>query len=460
MQPLPPNIGRYVVEELVGVGGMGQIYRAQDPVLRRTVAIKLISTKLMSGADRADYIKRFRREAEAAARCAHPNIVAVYDFALHEEQPYLAMEFVAGQSLRQLLDDAPVMDIPDAIAIMLQVLDALTSAHEQGVIHQDIKPGNIMLTADHRVKVGDFGISKLMNVEATTIFSTIGTPSYMSPEQCRGDDIVDGRSDIFSAGAMLFEMVAGERAFQGRNVTEVSHRIQNDSLPLLPAHVRNAAPRLQLVLERAMGKHPADRFDTGTDMAEALRQVLREAAPDNTRIAPEAKVVTVVTPRAPREDSAGRRPHPPLDPTLLKTVEEKLRTYVGPLARILVQTVAARGRSAADLVAEVALSVPDEADRERFLRETASLARIRPPVPPTGGPPLSDSSGRRGSVSLPEQELERAQAALTQFVGPIARVLVRRAAVNASSVEVLWQALSTHIEQPAERAAFLRQRPS
>ena len=160
MQPLPPNIGRYVVEELVGVGGMGQVYKAQDPVLRRTVAIKLISTKLMSGADRADYIRRFRREAEAAARCAHPNIVAVYDFALHEEQPYLAMEFVSGQSLRQLLDDAPAMDVPDAIAIMLQVLDALTSAHEQGVIHQDIKPGNIMLTPSMRVKVGDFGISR------------------------------------------------------------------------------------------------------------------------------------------------------------------------------------------------------------------------------------------------------------------------------------------------------------
>src|SRR5690349_14331770 len=376
MQPLPPNIGRYVVEELVGVGGMGQIYRAHDPVLRRTVAIKLISTKLMSGADRADYIKRFRREAEAAARCAHPNIVAVYDFALHEEQPYLAMEFVSGRSLRQLLDDAPVMEVPNAIAVMLQVLDALTSAHEQGVIHQDIKPGNIMLTAEHRVKVGDFGISKLMNVEATTVFSTIGTPSYMSPEQCRGDDIVDGRSDIFSAGATLFEMVAGERAFQGRNVTEVSRRIQNDNLPLLPANVRNAAPRLQLVLERAMGKHPADRFDTGADMAEALRQVLREAGPDSTRVAPEARVTTVVSPRAPREDSAGRSPQPTLDPTLLKTVEDKLRTYVGPVARVLVQAVAARGRSAADLVSELAQSVPDEADRERFLRETASLARL------------------------------------------------------------------------------------
>jgi serine/threonine-protein kinase len=370
------------------------------------------------------------------------------------------MEFVRGRSLRQLLDDAPVMEVPEAIAIITQVLDALTAAHEQGVIHRDIKPGNIMLTAEHRVKVGDFGISTLMNVETTTVFSTIGTPSYMSPEQCRGDDVVDGRSDIFSAGATLYEMVAGERAFQGRNVTEVSHRIQNDTLPLLPAHVRNAAPRLQLVLERAMGKHPADRFDTGTDMAEALRQVLRETAPDSTRIAPEARITTVVAPR-PREDSAGRKPHPPLDPTLLKTLEEKLRSYVGPVARVLVQTGAARGRSAADLVAEVAQSVPDEADRERFLRETASLIRIRPPAPPGGGPPLSDSSGRRsGRVTLPEQELERAQAVLTQFVGPIARVLVRRAAANTSSVEVLWQALSTHIESPAERAAFLKQRQS
>ena len=460
MQPLPPNIGRYVVEELVGVGGMGQIYKAHDPVLRRTVAIKLISTKLMSGADRADYIRRFRREAEAAARCAHPNIVAVYDFALHEEQPYLAMEFVSGRSLRQLLDDAPVMDVPDAIAIMLQVLDALTSAHEQGVVHQDIKPGNIMMTPEHRVKVGDFGISKLMNVEATTVFSTIGTPSYMSPEQCRGDDIVDGRSDIFSAGAMLYEMVAGERAFQGRNVTEVSHRIQNDNLPLLPAHVRSAAPRLQLVLERAMGKHPADRFDTGTDMAEALRQVLKDVGPDSTRIVPESGLAAPGgAPRTPpREDSVMRERQPPLDPALLTAVEEKLRAYVGPVARILVQTVAARGRSAADLCSELALSVPDEADRERFRREVASLARPRPSAP-TGSPSLSDSSGR-GRVSLPEQELERAQAALTQFVGPIARVLVRRAAANASSVEVLWQALSTHIEQPAERAAFLRQRPS
>jgi serine/threonine-protein kinase len=415
----------------------------------------------MSGADRADYIKRFRREAEAAARCAHPNIVAVYDFALHEGQPFLAMELVYGQSLRQILDAATAMSVPEAIGIMLQVLDALTSAHKQGVIHQDIKPGNIMLGPEKRVKVGDFGISRLMNVETTTVFSTIGTPSYMSPEQCRGDD-VDGRSDLFSAGATLFEMVSGERAFQGRNVTEVSHRIQNDNLPLLPAQVRAAAPRLQLVLERAMGKHPEDRFDTGADMAAALQQVLGEASAaahdslrhDSTRIAPDGGLPPPGNPPEAIVRSAG----PPIDPEILKKVEERLRAHVGPIARVLVNTVAGRHSDAGELCSELARSVPSEADRERFLRDVASFTRSRPAGPSVTSSSLGDSGGR--GITLPEHELDRAQAALTDFVGPIARVLVRRTAANASTVEALWQALANQIESPAERATFLRRRAS
>jgi serine/threonine-protein kinase len=312
-----------------------------------------------------------------------------------------------------------------------------------------------MLTTDHRVKVGDFGISKLMNVETTTIFSTIGTPSYMSPEQCRGDDVVDARSDLFSAGATLFEMTSGERPFQGRSATEVSHRIQNDSLPLLPAHVRNAAPRLQLVLERAMGKHPEDRFDTASDMAEALRQVLREAAPDSTRIAPRNSQADG-NPPARREKVDVDTPGISIASDLLAAVEDALKVYVGPIARILVQRVARRAGSATELCSELELSIPDGPDRDRFRREVASLARPRPSAP-TGSPSLSDSSGR-GRVSLPEQELVRAQAALTQFVGPIAPLLVRRSAAGVSSIEDLWQALSNHIASPAERSAFLRRR--
>jgi len=267
MEPIPAHIGRYVVESLVGAGGMGQIYKAHDPDIRRTVAIKLISTRLMSSSDRSEYMRRFRREAEAAARCAHPNIVAIYDFALHEGQPFLAMEFVHGMSVRQIIDEKP-MAVPDAIQVMLQVLDALASAHEQGVIHQDVKPANIMLTPQGRAKVADFGISRFANADLTSISSSMGTPNYMAPEQCRGGT-VDHRADLFAAGATLFEMVAGERAFAGRSTAEVTHRIMNERLPLLPAAVRAEAPRLQFVLERAMGKQPEDRFDSGYEMAEA-----------------------------------------------------------------------------------------------------------------------------------------------------------------------------------------------
>ncbi|HEY6719856.1 MAG TPA: serine/threonine-protein kinase [Reyranella sp.] len=453
--PLPPTIGRYVVENLVGIGGMGQIFKAHDPDIGRPVAIKLISTELMSSASRAEYIKRFRREAQAAARCAHPNIVAIYDFALHEGQPFIAMEFVHGVSLRQALDAAPVMAVPDAVRIILQVLDALASAHEEGVVHQDVKPANIMLTPDMRVKVADFGICRFVNMEVTITTSSMGTPNYMSPEQCRGGP-VDGRSDLFAAGATLFEMVAGEHAFPGRNVAEVTHRIQNEPLPMLPAPVRAVAPRLQLVLERAMGKQPEDRFDTGYEMAEALRQVLggrRGDEEESTRVSPMPVAGDAPSQKAPADARPGTEPR--LDADTLQALEHKLTDYVGPIARILVRTTSGRSRSVADLCSQLALSIADGAEREQFRREVNLLIRSRSAVADGASPP---GAGTARSHRLPEHELERVQEALVQYVGPIARVLVRRATADASSVEALWLSLSNHIDSPAERATFLRQR--
>jgi serine/threonine protein kinase len=453
--PLPPTIGRYVVENLVGIGGMGQIFKAHDPDIGRPVAIKLISTELMSSASRAEYIKRFRREAQAAARCAHPNIVAIYDFALHEGQPFIAMEFVHGVSLRQALDAAPVMAVPDAVRIILQVLDALASAHEEGVVHQDVKPANIMLTPDMRVKVADFGICRFVNMEVTITTSSMGTPNYMSPEQCRGGP-VDGRSDLFAAGATLFEMVAGEHAFPGRNVAEVTHRIQNEPLPMLPAPVRAVAPRLQLVLERAMGKQPEDRFDTGYEMAEALRQVLggrRGDEEESTRVSPIPVAGDAPSQKAPADARPGTEPR--LDADTLQALEHKLTDYVGPIARILVRTTSGRSRSVADLCSQLALSIADGAEREQFRREVNLLIRSRSAVADGASPP---GAGTARSHRLPEHELERVQEALAQYIGPIARVLVRRATADASSVEALWLSLSNHIESPAERSAFLRLR--
>jgi eukaryotic-like serine/threonine-protein kinase len=287
----------------------------------------------------------------------------------------------------------------------------------------------------------------------------MGTPNYMSPEQCRGG-MVDGRSDLFSAGATLFEMVTGERAFPGHNVGEVSHRIQNERLPLLPAPVRAVAPRLQFVLERAMEKQPEDRFHTGEEMAEALRQVLGGSRDDEgnviTRISPAGGVAGgTADSQKVRRDAGAQAREAQLDADTLQALEHKLTGYVGPIARILVRTTAGRSRSVGDLCSQLALSITDSAEREQFRREVELLLRSRSPVA-AGTSQRSDSNVR--SARLPEQELERVQEALTQFVGPIARVLVRRATADASSVEALWLSLSNHIESPAERSAFLRQR--
>jgi len=453
VEPHSTTIGRYVVEGLIGAGAMGRIYRARDPNIKRIVAIKVISTKLMSGGDRDDYIKRFHREAEAAARCAHPNIVTIYDFALHEGEPFLAMEFVDGMSLRQALDESPVMAVPEALGIVLQVLDALASTHEQGVVHQDIKPANIMLTATRRVKVGDFGISRFANVEATIDSNLVGTPAYMSPEQCRGEK-ADGRTDLFSVGTTLFEMVAGKRAFAGLNLTEISHQICNGRLPLLPAKVRAAVPRLQTVLERATAKQPEDRYSTATAMGDALRQVLAvgaEETGDETRIE-KAGGPARGTPTPPPVAS---RPAVPIDAETLRLLEDRLRTYLGPIARVMVRAAADKSRSLDELCAELILAVREGAERERFRREVEPLMRTS----------LGWSFGQESAVEssmtlsqLPERELERAQAALTHYTGPIASILVREVADNASTIDALWEGLARHIDSPAERTEFLRRR--
>jgi serine/threonine-protein kinase len=439
VERLPGAIGRYVVEALVGTGAMGRIFKAHDPDIRRTVAIKLISTGLMSQTDRDFYLRCFRREAEAAARCVHPNVVTIYDFALHEGEPYLAMEFVDGISLRQALDETPVMTAPDAVGLVLQVLDALACAHSHGVVHQDIKPANIMLTQGvqvpgRQVKVSDFGISRIAGTETTTAQVMAGTPAYMSPEQCRGEP-VDGRADLFAVGVLLFEMLAGRRAFTGRSLIEVSHRIQNEGLPLLPQEVRSVAPRLQDALQRATAKTPEDRFASANDMAAALRQALADAQDDATHVQLRQEAT------AGTASAVGGR----FDPDMVRRVEAKLRPYVGPIAPMLVRDAVNRSRSVDELSAELVQSLRDDAERDWFRRE------VEPQLRQVG-------SGTVGDMRPTEQELARAQAALRPFVGPVASLLVRRVAGTASTVDALWQDLALTLSSPADQAAFLRQR--
>ena len=424
---LPERIGRYRVEAVLGRGAMGVIYRAEDPEIGRKVAIKLISTLLLSGADREEYLARFRREAQAAGRCLHPNVVAVHDFAMHEGEPFLVMEHVDGIDLRRALDDGRRFAVAATAALVLQILDGLGAAHALGTVHRDIKPANVLLLPDGRAKLADFGIARIVGADLTAPDRVIGTPGYMAPEQWRGEP-ADAQTDLFATGALLYEMLSGERAFPGKSQAEIVQRVLNADPAPLPAAIAAAAPGMAVVLARALAKRREDRFASAQDMADALRRAVA--------MAPDATVVA----------AASRAGGLAIGAMLTQSLERSLQSHVGPIARVLVQNALRTASSPEMLCASLAASIAEPSERRRFERE--SLSKLR------------EGSGSGRAVApgrVTAEELERAQRVLTRFLGPIARVLVRRAAATAATGEALWDALAAYIEDEDERAAFRRE---
>ena len=263
--------GRYEIVGELGRGAMGVVYKAVDPVIGRTVAVKAIRLSSEgTGLSRAELLARFQTEARAAGLLTHPNIVVVFDAGEEDGLYYITMEMVEGKSLQALLDDGHAFPLPRVLRIVEQACSALQFAHERNVVHRDIKPANIMLTADDTVKVTDFGTAKILQfgtVQQTA--HVMGTPSYMSPEQVKGR-AVDGRSDIFSLGVMLYEMLTGEKPFPGQNITTVIYKIVNEE-PVPPKQVDPAIHAgISAVVMKALAKDPETRYQSCREMWDDL----------------------------------------------------------------------------------------------------------------------------------------------------------------------------------------------
>ena len=276
-EPNSERFGRYEILSVLGRGAMGVVYQARDPKINRVVALKTISMGDQSPEDAQEYRERFFREAEAAGRVSHPGIVTVFDIGEEPEThaPYIVMEFVGGQSLDKLLARNDHTLLPDtAMQLTLELAEALDCAHSQGVVHRDLKPANILMTEDGHAKIADFGVAKLNLANHTLAGRVLGTPAYMSPEQLSGD-AVDGRSDLFSLGVILYTVLTGYRPFQGNSVLTVSYKVVNREP--IPATVLNTdlPPGLDYIIARAIAKDPAQRYQTGREMARDL-QALRE----------------------------------------------------------------------------------------------------------------------------------------------------------------------------------------
>ncbi|HKW39497.1 MAG TPA: serine/threonine-protein kinase [Burkholderiales bacterium] len=268
------KLGRYRIINELGRGAMGVVYKGEDPALDRTVALKTVI--LSADAEgKTEYQKRFFLEAKAAGRLSHPQIITVYDFGQEGDIAYMAMEFLKGKELRTRMKEGSI-SVPEAVHIAEQVAEGLGYAHEHGVVHRDIKPSNIMLLPHEQVKIMDFGIARMRASDhKTSTGLVLGTPKYMSPEQVSGSP-VDHRSDIFSLGVVLYEMLTQSKLFEGEDTPQIFHAVANFQPPV-PSRLNPEVPAmLDFVVERALKKDPAVRYQDAYELAQDLRSALAE----------------------------------------------------------------------------------------------------------------------------------------------------------------------------------------
>jgi len=262
--------GRYQVVRELGRGSMGVVYEGFDPVIGRRVAIKTMLTEGLTPEEFREYKARFQREAQAAGVLSHPNIVNVFDYGEDSGVLYLIMEYLEGKSLEKLVEGRNILPIETIIPMYGQVCSALDHAHQNGIVHRDIKPANIMILGNGLVKVTDFGIAKMVSMGMTQAGQVLGTPNYMSPEQVKGRQI-DGRSDIFSLGIILYDLVTGEMPFAGQNITTVIYKIINEN-PIPPRELdASIHSGLSYVICKALAKSPEERYQTCRELADDLK---------------------------------------------------------------------------------------------------------------------------------------------------------------------------------------------
>lgn len=311
------KLGKYQIRRTLGKGAMGVVYEGFDPVIERRVAIKTILPSQLGGDQSGNLLARFKREAQAAGRLNHPGIVAIYEYGEDIAQDvsddeatrlappaattpaqrvaFIAMEFVDGRELRDCFERGERFPLPEVARIMGEILAALDHAHAQGVVHRDIKPANLILLPDGRVKVADFGIARIGASELTQTGAVLGTPSYMSPEQFTSQPL-DGRSDLFSCGVILYQLLTGEKPFTGESTTTIMYKVLRED-PVPPSELNLAlTPELDAVLKKALAKSPAQRFQSGREFSDALQGAI------------SAEPVAAVPAGVPAQPAAAARP--------------------------------------------------------------------------------------------------------------------------------------------------------
>jgi eukaryotic-like serine/threonine-protein kinase len=470
-EAMPSQIGKYRIDRVLGTGAMGVVYLAFDPHIERPVALKMVRRELLAseaGESGGEVLQRFRNEARAAGRLAHPNIVTVHDFGEDKGTAYIVMEYVAGSGLDALLPAGHTPPLATAFDWLSQLLAALAYAHEAGVVHRDIKPANLLVTARGLLKVADFGVARI-GASATSFGSIVGTPSFMSPEQFAGD-AVDARSDLFSAGVVLYRMLTGRQPFTGSQAV-VMQQIMN-ATPTAPSEInRSLSPEVDAMVFRALAKRPEERFATAAQWLTVLRALTIRAS-SATDDDDDRTIVAGALPFAAPAWQGGEPGHEreaqTWPPDLLERIERQLAEHIGPLASLLVRRAAAQAGDLQTLAGQLLPRLPNESARREFERTFALLESgttgTSMPASSTSagvvgaslGAPASTIPGSSAAGLIDQTSIDAATLKLAAYLGPIAKVIAGREAKRAANLEEFHERLEASIADAAQRERFRR----
>jgi serine/threonine-protein kinase len=447
---VPERVGKYRIDHVIGLGAIGVVYKGHDEQIDRPLAIKTLRPEILAGYDRDGLLQHFTREAQAAARCMHPNIVTVFDLVEHERRPFIVMEYVDAGTLETVIQAGALIPIRQVGEIMAQMLRALDHAHAKGVLHRDIKPANILCPTATSIKIADFGVARLGALDVTTpdaAAGVAGTPNYMAPERFLGRPSSVG-TDLYSAGVILYQLLTGARPHAAADLADLMRKLLGDS----PASVTRLRPELwsemNAVAQKALARNPQDRFQTAEEFAGALNAAI-EARPDDDRLlldltllsrpGASAAAAAAATPTGLSVTMADR-----LSPGAVDALSRTLAGWLGPIAWLVVRQALREAQDADALVGLLSRQITSGADialfrqaAEKLLKDKLGLASLR------------------AEETISDMEIHAAIDSLISVIGPVARQLVQREARTAVGRSDFYRRLAEQIPDARAKARFL-----
>ena len=446
MATLPKTIGKYSINRLLGEGAMGLVYEGMDLAIDRKVAIKTLHPHLITKRDGKEFLERFQREAKSAARCTHPNIVTILEYGEDDGLPFIAMEFINGLSLYDILQKNKKISLKNTLTIVSQILKAIHAAHKLGVIHRDIKTANIIQCKETKsIKLADFGIARFTENNSMTLTGAIvGTPRYMAPEQMFGLK-VDERADLFSVAMVFIELLTAlpdKPVYPSSSLPILENIPQNNKINYSCLYPNALIP----VLQKGLASKATDRFQTAAEFARAIKQALSNIKTSNSQQDSE----TVITSTVSGPDSINLQD--------IDSLTSMLSSYIGPVAKNVLREQSSHNLTLSGLVTAVSLEIPEQGQRDNFLKSWES-ERGKIILSLGGGLSSLDKSSqasRGSSINFDENTIQKISQDYVNYIGPFAPRMVDYYCQHSTDKEQFIHNLASEIPDQKTRDEFTK----